>query len=441
MKTQSPAPLPRRFVRSVFTKLLVVVFLAAFGITLLVIGYFIAYRHLASDDHGARWEGVTRYLIRQLGRPPDLTRAQTMAQELGVHIYYQGPTTQWATTGEPHPPNLRHLRVWHRGPGYKFGSVRGRPLLILNQNGERFIIDTRRPDFDHERGKKVTLLFLFLLLILLTGAYFIIRWILRPLRPLHEGVQRVSEGELTHRIVLSGKDEFRDLAAAFNTMTQRIGKLLTAKERLLLDVSHELRSPITRMKVAVEMLSEGPQKEGLKEDLQEMERMVTDILETYRSLRDSDNLVWETVDLKALIEEAASLIADHLPGIALHGLKQVIVPGDPLKLKTVLANLLDNAFKYSHASDAPVEIRLVIEKRWAAIAIQDHGQGIPAEAIPFVFEPFYRADSARTRDTGGYGLGLSLCKAIVETHNGTIAIQSEMDQGTTVTVRLPLKRG
>ena len=428
---------PRRILHSVYAKLLLVVLITGLGITMLVIGFFIAYRHMVGGMLHSQGDRFVRYFINQLGTPPSLDRALILSRELGVQIYYQGPQARWSTNGEELPPNLDRLRIWYEGPDHQFGSVRGHPLLIVNRGSEQIIFDSRFKLPDHSRGHRLLLIFLTLMLFLLAGSYGLIRWLLRPLRPLHEGVLRVSQGDLDHRIHYACRDEFQDLAAAFNTMTDRIGKLLSAKERLLLDVSHELRSPITRMKVALEMLPAGAHKDGLKEDLIEMERMVTEILEAYRAMGDSGDLQMARVDLAALLKETAALFADTPPGIAPCDLQSIWITADAHKLKSVLTNLLDNALKYSRTSAAALEIGLNQAPDSIEVYIRDHGKGIPRDALPHVFEPFYRVDTSRTRATGGFGLGLSLCKAVVEAHGGTIALDSVEGRGTTVTIRLP----
>jgi signal transduction histidine kinase len=247
-------------------------------------------------------------------------------------------------------------------------------------------------------------------------------------------------GNLEHRVPLARSGEFRDLAASFNTMAERVGETMHAKERLLLDVSHELRSPITRMKVALEFMQDGQVKESIREDLKEMEEMVSDILETYRRFKEPGALNLKLVDLAGLIHDAASGFDPHPPGIdASHVAGALKIKVDPEKIKTVLQNVMVNGLKYSEEDADPIAVTLEKRDDWAVVEVQDHGIGIPEDAIPYLFEPFYRVDTSRSRKTGGYGLGLSLSKAIMEAHGGRIEIESREGEGTTVTLFLPLK--
>ena len=151
-------------------------------------------------------------------------------------------------------------------------------------------------------------MFIVMCTLILAGAYLIMRWILRPLKWLTQGVEHVSRGNLDHMVPVKRKGELADLAKAFNNMTQQFKEMLHARERLMLDVSHELRSPLTRLKVALEFLPESDAKESLKEDVVIMETMITEILETAR-LRNG----YATLNLKET--DLVPLVQGWLPGL------------------------------------------------------------------------------------------------------------------------------
>jgi signal transduction histidine kinase len=269
-------------------------------------------------------------------------------------------------------------------------------------------------------------------------AYLSIRWILKPVKWLKDGVQQVSRGNLDHQISLKRSDELRDLAAAFNTMTVRIRDMLHAREQLLLDVSHELRSPVTRMKVALEMMPDSPLKEKVREDLAEMETMVAEILETARSRKTAEAIKIEPIKIGQLIQKVAAEYTNRFPGIQWRDNPQCLeIRGDPEKIKIVVRNILDNAFKYSDSSTKPIDISVKSGKSEVIVQVQDYGIGIPADVLPYIFEPFYRVDKSRARTTGGYGLGLSICKTIMTAHQGKIQIESTLRIGTTVYLFFP----
>jgi signal transduction histidine kinase len=280
---------------------------------------------------------------------------------------------------------------------------------------------------------------LLLLTLILAGAFFVIRYILRPVKWLNIGVMEVGRGNLKHRVPLKKSDELRDLAAAFNDMTDRIRDMLHTKEQLLYDVSHELRTPLTRMKVALEFLADSQAKQSLQNDIEEMEKMVSEILETARRQHKYENLKKQRTPLAAFIKQTIIAFENQPPGIEIVELpSEIEVDIDPEQIKTVFENILNNAIKYSQPDSAPIQISAECEVTFVIVRITDFGMGIPEEDLAHIFEPFYRVDKSRTKDTGGYGLGLSLCKTIMEAHEGKIEVHSRPQEGTTVSIFFPL---
>jgi signal transduction histidine kinase len=277
-----------------------------------------------------------------------------------------------------------------------------------------------------------------LLSLILAGAFLSIRWVLKPVRWLDEGVRQVSQGNLKHRVPLKRSDELRDLAAAFNDMTDRIRDMLQIKEQLLLDVSHELRSPLTRVKVALEFLPDGKAKESIAGDIAEMEKMINEILETARMHHLHGKLKLKKIFLADLLKGVLSEFENQVPEVQVGDLpSDTAIKVDPEQIKTVFKNILSNAVKYSTSDSEPVRINVENRPPHIVVQIADNGIGIPRDELRFVFEPFYRVDKSRTKETGGYGLGLSLCKTIMEAHGGRIEVESEPGIGTTVTLFFP----
>lgn len=274
---------------------------------------------------------------------------------------------------------------------------------------------------------------------LLTGVYFWIRRTMAPLKQLSRGAEEFGAGSLDHRIVVNRGDELGDLARAFNSMADRLRQLLGAKERMLRDVSHELRSPLTRMKIALEMAPAGAVNDSLKEDILEMERMATAILDSARTQSGTDSLMIERCDLISLVEEVVSSHEREPPGVLFDGSpEKVLIPIDRVKVKTVLRNVIDNGLKYSSQDSGPVKVRVIERGDRVTVEVEDQGIGISAADLPFIGEPFYRVDPSRSRESGGFGLGLSLCKAIMAAHGGSIAVKSSVGKGTTVSLTFPV---
>jgi signal transduction histidine kinase len=209
---------------------------------------------------------------------------------------------------------------------------------------------------------------------------------------------------------------------------------------LLLDVSHELRSPLTRMKVALEFVGEDAVKDKLQQEIRELEAMVTELLESERLNSDHGGLVLAETDLVPLVRELAETYNDQQLGVRVLTLPPTLrVMIDADRIRMAVRNVLENAVKHSLPERGPVEIWVEARDGKAVqVSIRDHGPGIPADEHGRIFEPFYRVDKSRSRATGGYGLGLSLAKKIMTAHGGDIVLTSQFGKGSTFTLEFPL---
>jgi signal transduction histidine kinase len=427
--------------RSVFTKLLVVILLTGICINLVVGGFFI---HLRNEFVGPFHKNVVQYLnylIADMGNPPTLDRAREIARQSFLEIRYESPVLRWTTSDEL-PTDLKdRFIVRHQNPDVRYGKYRGRHMIEVDKEAGRFIFGlSRNLPVDSTRNRLLVIILVLLTVILVT-AFFVIRYILRPVKWLNTGVQEVSRGNLKHRVPLKKSDELRDLAVAFNDMTDRIRDMLHNKDQLLLDISHELRTPLTRMKVALEFLSDSQAKQSIQADMEEMEKMVTEILETARMQHKYENLKKQPTDLAELLKQTLTAFENQPPGIEIVDLpSEIEAEVDPEQIKTVFENVLNNAIKYSQPDSEPIQVSYKHREFFAIIRITDFGIGIPEEELAHIFEPFYRVDKSRAKDTGGYGLGLSLCKTIMEAHDGKIEIQSRPEEGTTISLFFPLPK-
>jgi signal transduction histidine kinase len=428
----------KKIIRSVFTKLLVVIILTGICVNVVVGGFFWHYRSAAGRPLHKNILQYLNYIIDDLGDPPRLERAKTLGRQASLQIYYEGADTSWTTAENFSDVHKAHWRDWSKNPLIRIGRYHGHRFVELAHDSGRFVFGLDKSlELDPER-RRVVIVLLTLLTLILAGAFLSIRWILRPIRWLHEGVREVGRGNLKHRVPLKRSDELRELAAAFNDMTDRIRDMLHTKEQLMLDVSHELRSPITRMKVALEFLPEGQTKDSLKSDIAEMETMINDILETARMHHLHGNLKRQLINLADHLEGILADYVNQSPGVQAGDFPaEIELNVDPEQVKTVFQNILTNAIKFSAPDDKPVMISVIKQANFTVVRILDHGIGIPPDELPFIFEPFYRVDKSRSKRTGGYGLGLSLCKTIMEAHGGRIEVDSKPGVGTCVSLFFP----
>ncbi|MFN0099541.1 MAG: ATP-binding protein [Gemmatimonadaceae bacterium] len=269
------------------------------------------------------------------------------------------------------------------------------------------------------------------------AAHFTLRQVLGPLRLLSDGVSRLGRGELGVRVPRTTGDEFGHLADAFNQMASRVRDMVESRERLLVDVSHELRSPLTRMRVALALLPDDVQRARLQEDVAEMERMVSELLELER-LRTPSGLRVAREDLWPILEHATRAFETTPPGARLIGpARTLLVDIDGEKVRTVMRNLLENATKYALPDSRPVEVSVDVRERSLEVRVRDDGAGMPEGEETRVFEPFYRVDRSRTKSTGGYGLGLSICQRVMDALGGSIAVERTEPRGATFVLVFP----
>jgi two-component system sensor histidine kinase CpxA len=273
--------------------------------------------------------------------------------------------------------------------------------------------------------------------------YLLARSLTSPLRKLQKALERFGHGDLTARTGSKRRDELGELSRSFDRMADRIETLLAAERRLLLDISHEIRSPLARLGVVVELARNTDDVEGslnrIQKEADRLNDLVGQLLQVTRAEGDREKLLQEPVQLDELIETVVEdcRIEAQARDCELHleNSPSIQVCGDPELLRRAVENIIRNAIRYSPPG-SPVEISLGDRGPKAHIAIRDHGPGVPAEALGRIFDPFYRVDSDRSRGGGGVGLGLAIARRAVQLHDGSLQA-SNVDPGLLVEIDLP----
>jgi signal transduction histidine kinase len=374
------------------------------------------------------------YLIDDIGNPPDLSTARKLANELPFEIRIEGKGVDWASS-----PKLKAIDSYDFKPAPRpydnvyFSHHRRDQYLLIQEQGYRYLFAVDN-SFRQGAERRHWVLFVTLGSILFL-LYLAIRRMFRPIAAISSQVKKIGEGDLTQAVQLQGKGELALLATGINRMAQQIKAMLESKSGLLLAISHELRSPMTRMRVNLELLEESEIQQKLIDDIREMETLVAAILESEKLNSSHAPLNLSHCELLNLIEE----VVQHHPcrNRIKTSMSPIELEVDQLRIKLLIKNLLDNACRYSADEQNLINVSLSHDQNHALIEVQDRGIGIAAEDIPRLTEAFYRSDHARQRDTGGYGLGLYLCKLVVEAHGGQIVIESEPGRGTRISVKLP----
>jgi signal transduction histidine kinase len=277
-------------------------------------------------------------------------------------------------------------------------------------------------------------LLLLLFVAVAAGAWPVVRQLTRRLNALKAGVEKFGSGQLSHRVEVSGRDEVAAVATSFNQTAQRIEALVQSHQSLLANASHELRSPLARLKMAVSMLDAAPSSE-LREPLAneihtnvaELDALVEEVLLASRLDAAPDVLRTESLDLLALAAEEGARVNAVVSG------ENVLVQADERLLRRALRNLLENAKRYG-AGEISVSVRA--QNKQAFIQVADRGAGVPEALRTRIFEPFYRLPG-HAEQAGGVGLGLSLVQQIAHRHGGRVQCLGRQGGGTCFELSLP----
>ena len=280
---------------------------------------------------------------------------------------------------------------------------------------------------------------------LFLGALVINR-LLQPLDNITQAALQISsDNDLSRRLPDPGRrDEIGNLTMVLNRNLERLEQLFHIRQRFLADVSHELRTPLTTIRGNVDLMRRIGEADPeildiVQEELERMTRLVGDLMLLARADTGGLPIQQQSVELDTLFLDVYRQVRslDQTVHVSLEEVDQVVVLGDPDRLKQLILNLVENAIKYT-PSGGRVMMGLSKEDGRSKLVVQDTGIGIPAEDLPRIYDRFYRVDKARTRAQGGSGLGLSIAKWIVEAHRGKIEVESVVGEGTTFRVYLPI---
>jgi signal transduction histidine kinase len=405
---------------------------------------------------GAHISLHAEYVLNDIGTPPSIARAQDITDRIPVDIRLLGPDVNW--TSDPRfpavddipfgPLSLLDLSDANRGDvedwvkqleKVEFARYREHAYVKLTQGDYEIIFVSPKIANQPAPVYNTTLIFSVVGLLVLLGSFVAVNFLINPIQAMQEGAARIGSGDLDFRIKKKRKDDLGDLADGINAMADDLQGMLEAKRQLMLAISHELRSPLTRTKVALEFLDDDVVKKNLLEDAEEMERLISDILESEALNTRHASLRREPANLAELTRQVIDMDFGQRASNRINFIEPTIdLDGeyDATRVRLLVRNLIENALRHSPPSAKPVEVSFGRESDRVFLQIKDHGEGISTEDLERVTEPFYRADPARSRHTGGFGLGLYLCRRIVEAHGGELLITSEHGIGTTVKASL-----
>ncbi len=368
-------------------------------------------------------------------------------QILNAHILPRGFDQSWLTElSQFEKPRLfLHRHISLAGPF--FVRLNGQPLVLYQQQP--------RPDRPGMLGlaqlPELTIPLLFLLVSALASIGLALT-ITRPLRQLQQQSLQFASGDLTSRVqqAAARNDEIGELARGFNTMASQIGALLQNQQRLLRDISHELRSPLTRAQLAIALEQRqggGSQLPRLSQELDKIDSMLDELLTFSRLDAGQYQLQLQDLDLTELLEEIIQVnqleASQKQQQIQLEAPPQCWLQADSRLLARAVENVLRNAIKYSPTGSV-IRLQLQIDAGQLQLCVCDQGPGIPESALQAIFEPFYRVSDARTAGAGGTGLGLAIAAQAMKQHQGQITAQNiyqaEQVHGLQICLQMPAQQ-
>lgn len=325
-------------------------------------------------------------------------------------------------------PPMRHMMMRHRGApisGYSF-------IVQIKLTGSQWAgFAYHLPDELAAWPWDLLAGLLILLAAVLLVSFFAVRWLTRPLSDLSKAADRLGKDIGHAPLEEQGPTEVRSAARAFNTMQKRVARFVEERTRILTAVSHDLKTPITRMRLRAEKIESPELRSKFENDLQDMQTLVQSSLDFMRGMALQEKT--QLIDMDALLDSLTEDAQDMGQHVSVKGSSGLPYSGKPLALKRCLGNLLDNALRYGDDVSVVVENSPVL----LTITVGDRGPGLPDKLLERAFEPFFRAEPSRNAKTGGTGLGLSIARNIARGHGGDLVLRNRKSSGLEAVVTLP----
>jgi len=377
--------------------------------------------------------GAFRFRIMAAPAPTKPGRATWLAAALARDLGVPRESVRLAFTD---PPMFRHGPPSGAARPHDAGENRDAVLVgdfsaaFRRADGRWLAVAPVRSGVDAWRVR----LLLFLLASLFTVAPFawlLARWVARPVAVFANAAERIGRDPHTAPLTVSGPAEIAHAARAMNEMQTRLNRYVDDRTVMIGAIAHDLRTPLMRLALRLEHAPEALRR-GVERDVADMQAMIAATTDYVRGATSPSTR--RRLDLRALAESAVDGLLDRGAQVVLLPGEPVVVEGDPVALRTVLDNLLTNALRY--AGDA--EVAIARAGGHAVIDVRDHGPGLPDADLDRVFDPFFRSEQSRNKDTGGIGLGLASVRAVVQLHGGTARILNHPDGGLLAHIELPL---
>lgn len=389
------------------------------------------------------------YVKEDLGSPPRIDRAIAITERVPVDIRILGPSIDWASDNAfpriedlefgPSPAFSDDPGAWvDELQGVEFAEFDGHNFLKIQQDGYSIVVGSPRMA-DGGSGPDLVLIIVGLGLLYLSIGYFAVSWLFKPIRAIRAGAAHIGRGNFEHRIRNIRRDQLGDLAGDINALAGDVQHMLDAKRALLLGISHELRTPMSRMRLALEFVENENDSEALRAEIAEMEKIVVSLLEAERLATRHEPLTRSMVDINALIDDLIDDFfdreRDRIAIVKPDG--ELPASVDEPRIVLMLKNLLSNALRHSSGEGEDIELSVQSTGQELFFRVKDNGPGMKSDQARHIGEPFYRGDPSRARNTGGTGLGLYLAMLVAEAHDGSLKLTNPDEPGACFEARIP----
>ncbi|MBT8091118.1 MAG: HAMP domain-containing protein [Gammaproteobacteria bacterium] len=442
----------RRLSRSLSFRLLAIFLVLAL---MFVYGTFTALRWVYNSDEirgliSGHLSLHVHYVKEDIGSPPRIDRAIAITESVPVDIRILGPGIDWASD-----TNFPELETLNFGPSPKFSddadawvdelqglefAVESRHRFIKIHQDEYDIVVASPRIADVSTGPDLITIIVSLGLVYLMIGYAAVSWLFKPIRSIRAGAAQIGEGNFDHRIRNIRHDQLGDLASDINRLADDVEDMLDAKRALLLGISHELRTPLSRMRLMLEFIENQADRESLKPEIDEMEKIVVSLLEAERLSTRHVTLNRSGVNISTLISELINnyFSRDRQRVFAHVAANDLVANVDEARISLLLKNLVSNALRYLPEQGGRVDVTAEADGDDLVLRVEDNGPGVSKDQAEHLGEPFYRGDPSRTRDTGGTGLGLYLATLVAAAHGGSLVLTNPDQDGACFESRIPL---
>jgi len=442
----------RRLSRSLSFRLLAIFLVLAL---MFVYGTFTALRWVYNSDEirgliSGHLSLHVHYVKEDIGSPPRVDRAIAITESVPVDIRILGPGIDWASDDKfpaldsldfgPSPRFSDDADAWvDELQGLEFAVENDHRFIKIHQDEYDIVVASPRIA-DVSTGPDLITIIVSLGLVYLMIGYAAVNWLFKPIRAIRAGTAQIGEGNFDHRIRNIRHDQLGDLASDINRLADDVENMLDAKRALLLGISHELRTPLSRMRLMLEFIEKDADRESLKPEIDEMEKIVVSLLEAERLSTRHVTLNRSRLKIKTLINELIdNYFSRDRQQVAAHvATDELEANVDEARISLLLKNLISNALRYVPESEGRVEVVAEADGGDLVLRVTDNGPGLSKDQAEHLGEPFYRGDPSRTRDTGGTGLGLYLAMLVAEAHGGSLKLTNPDQDGACFECRIPL---